>query len=357
MFTPESDAQIERCAVFGGGAEIYCTSDALYVSRTCWSSGYFFRSIADADVVTNILSFDISGSAPVLTARGSVPGYLLNAFALDAYSGYLRAAVTYNDRNFVYVLDGNLETVGVSPALAEGEQIYGVRFSGNTAYVVTFYQTDPLFVLDLSDPAAPTLKGELKLPGFSSYLHPVGAGLMLGVGRGGDENGTDGSAKLSLFDVSDPQQPREAGSLILPDAWFNDDYKAFVDMGDGSYLLPYDSWTWQTVTDENGVEDYSGTNECGVLRFYAENGALLELGRYLPAAELDGGARATFIGGTVYLIAETYAEKDGSRVEIFAFDRDAFTQTGALTLSVPTSEGFGWGYAYGAGGVDYAVAY
>ncbi|HEY3240842.1 MAG TPA: beta-propeller domain-containing protein, partial [Acidimicrobiia bacterium] len=110
---------------------------------------------------------------------------------------------------------GVLEKAGEVGGLGRGEQIYAVRFIGPVGYVVTFRQTDPLYTIDLSDPASPRVVGELKIPGYSAYLHPVGDGLLLGIGQDATEAGRRTGAQASLFDVSDPAQPRRLDQVAL----------------------------------------------------------------------------------------------------------------------------------------------
>lgn len=316
----DDKSEPETLAVFGAGADIYCTTSTLYVFAAKYPYYAWNLAIVD-DLVdsvfgsaatsseetgpsTDIYSFDITGSAPVFRAKGCVKGRLLNTWSLDEYNGYLRLAVT-NNANYVYVLDESLNEVGRSEPIAAGEHIEGVRFSGDAAYVVTFYQTDPLFVIDLSDAAKPVVKGELKLPGFSRYLHPVGNGLLLGVGEGGTEDGLDGSAKLSLFDVSDPYAPKEINSVVMPNAWFNSDYKAFVTVGDGSFLIPFNRWG--SVYETEGDSYYYTDNETvGVLRVGLENGRLTVLGEYTETSDRIYDTRALFIGDTVYTLSPEY---------------------------------------------------
>ncbi len=182
-------------------------------------------------------------------ATGAIPGRLLNNFALDEYSGYLRTATTTGwwDRsvNDVYVLDSSLKTVGSVTDLGRTERIYAVRFVGDRGYVVTFRETDPFYVLDLSDPAQPVLRGELKIPGFSSYLHPLARHVILGVGREGN------NVKLSVFDVSNPEKPVEVSKYFLSEYWtsVSENYHAFlidekhkvffIPAGKGGYVLSY----------------------------------------------------------------------------------------------------------------------
>jgi inhibitor of cysteine peptidase len=165
-----------------------------------------------------------------VSANGSVPGSPLNDFSLDEYEGNLRIATTVGGRgsgywvggislgeaeseNDVYILDRKLDRRGQVQGLGLDERIYSARFIGDRGYVVTFRETDPFYVLDLSDPDEPEVTGELKIPGYSSYLHPLGEHRVLGIGKDG------ASVKLSLFDVSDPSDPREVSKYILDEYW------------------------------------------------------------------------------------------------------------------------------------------
>ncbi len=169
-----------------------------------------------------------------VAASGSVAGRPLNQFSLDEYQGNLRVATTIgrnlwgatgpDSESDVYVLSPDFALLGSVRGLGYTERIYSVRFVADRGYVVTFRQTDPFYVLDLSSPTNPTLAGELKIPGFSSYLHPIRDGRILGVGREGQ------SVKLSLFDVSDPANPKEAAKYNLDDYWteVSDNHHAFL---------------------------------------------------------------------------------------------------------------------------------
>ncbi len=286
--------------LLGGGTDIYCNDSTLYVCSVRWNENY-------EKSISKLMSFDITGDAPQFKASGEFAGRILDTFSIDEYNGYVRVAAQLNECSCVYVLDGELKTVGKVGDIAPGESIRAVRFSGDTGYVVTFYQTDPLFVLDLSDPTAPTVVGELKIPGFSSYLHPVGENLLLGVGTGGTDEGTDGSAKLSLFDVSDPKAPKEIDTFILKDADFNTEYKAFViDSTDNTFLVPYDSWSYKTVND-GYIHETVSSQTAGILRIAVEDGKIVKKNDYTQTVTSDGDtsdccqfSRAAFVGGTVY---------------------------------------------------------
>jgi uncharacterized secreted protein with C-terminal beta-propeller domain len=174
-----------------------------------------------------------------VVASGEVPGRLLNQFALDEYGGYLRVASTSGDRaksaNDLYVLDSGLNIYGKIMDFGLEERIYSVRFLGDRGYIVTFREIDPFFVMDLSDPKSPKIEGELKIPGYSSYLHPIGDNLVLGIGK------EDSKVKLSLFDVSDPKNPKETSKYMLDEYWSGvlDNHRAFlIDPRHEIFFLP-----------------------------------------------------------------------------------------------------------------------
>jgi len=178
-------------------------------------------------------------------ATGEVPGRPLNQFSLDEYQGYLRLATTLRSggqmgwgmasANDIYVLDGQLNTVGQIVNLGLTEQIYAARFIADRGYLVTFQKTDPFYVLDFSNPRQPQVKGELKIPGFSSYLHPLAANQILGIGQEGSQ------VKLSLFDVSRPENPVETDQHILDEYWsevLNNHHAFLLDSQHQIFFLP-----------------------------------------------------------------------------------------------------------------------
>ena len=209
-------------AVLGAGEDVYCTTETLYAVSTRYDKYNTRAEIFNyaSEPQTQIYKFDIRNGDIKYLGNGTVKGSTLNQFSMDEHNGYLRIATTTGSwgdslENQVYILDEALQIVGEITGIAKGETIKSVRFTGDTGYVVTFEQTDPLFVMDLSNPQSPVITGELKIPGFSAYLHPVGDGLLLGVGVDGDENGENGGMKLSLFDVSDPQNPVECDKITV----------------------------------------------------------------------------------------------------------------------------------------------
>lgn len=188
---------------------------------------------------------------------GEVTGQVLNQFSMDEHDGYFRIATTKNQSwsryeegriesyNNIYVLDENLKQVGAVENLAEGEKIYSVRFMQGRAYMVTFKQTDPLFVIDLSNPKKPVVLGELKIPGFSNYLHPYDEKTLIGIGKDTYENEWGGvrtkGVKLSLFDVGDVGNPKEIDTYVMGDEGSNSialtDHKAFLFSLDKNLLV------------------------------------------------------------------------------------------------------------------------
>lgn len=198
-------------AFLGSGHEAYMSNNALYIA------GQDYNNIWGS--ITNISKFTLDGLKIGFAGGGMVEGSILNQFSMDEHNGNLRVATTNWKRettNALYILDKNLNQIGAVENLAPGETIYSTRFMGDKGYIVTFRQIDPLFVIDLTNPSAPRLVGELKIPGFSNYLHPISENVLLGIGQNIDEKtGRQEGIKLSLFDVSDDTRPREIKNLVL----------------------------------------------------------------------------------------------------------------------------------------------
>ena len=213
----------DTTTVAGWAGVTYASPRALYLA------GMFFDGGTDARTDpprsgTNLFKFALEPDSVPLAATGEVSGRVLNQFSMDEEGSDFRIATTTAQTfdpaggtgtpasSGVYVLrqDGeDLKLVGGVTGLGLTEQIRSARFVGDTAYLVTFRQVDPLFVIDLRDPVHPKVAGELKVPGFSSYLHPVGEGLLLGIGRDADATGRVNGLQLSLLDVSDPAHPKQ----------------------------------------------------------------------------------------------------------------------------------------------------
>ena len=222
---------VDRDAILAGAQTVYASPDSLYVASRSYSAAVEAgRGVPDG-VRTQIHRYDARGSdVTTYRATGEVPGFVLGQYALSEYEDRLRVATTSEpawlpdgrqlgeSESRVMVLAeeaGRLRAVGEVGGLGRGERIYAVRFLGPRGYVVTFRQTDPLYTLDLADPTAPRVRGELKLLGYSAYLHPVSEDRLLGVGQDATEQGRTTGAQLSLFDVADPARPRRVAQLGL----------------------------------------------------------------------------------------------------------------------------------------------
>jgi uncharacterized secreted protein with C-terminal beta-propeller domain len=251
-------------AIFASGDTVYASPSSLYVATQRWE-------VEEAN--TSIHRFDISDpDRTTYAASGAVPGTLLNQFSLSEDNGVLRAASTVGfgpeAESKVTTLarhDGQLVQLGQVGGLGRGERIHAVRFIGDVGYVVTFRQTDPLYTLDLSDPANPRVRGELKIPGYSAYLHPVGDDLLLGVGQEATDDGRLQGLQLSLFDVSDLARPVRVQKAQLGERWSSSavewDHHAFLWWPATKLaLLPVDSQAFQgavgfRVSRANGIAE------------------------------------------------------------------------------------------------------
>ena len=275
--TNKPDQVTDYKLMISGAEQLYVSSGGIYaVNADYWSER----------TKTEIVKFTYGGGAILPKAAGTLRGTVNDTFSIDEYKGNLRVLTTYTgtdrgelveligdilgldldsgDRwtrhNALYVLDENMNRIGRLRNLAEGEEIKSARFFGDTAYFVTFRNTDPLFTADLSDPTAPKILGQLKIPGFSAYLHPMGSGLLAGLGYEAEEEfGSVTGVKLSLFDLTDPADVKEAAKTVLGGVtWLPalEDYKAiFADAG--RKLIGFycgDRYLVYSVTEDNTFE-------------------------------------------------------------------------------------------------------
>jgi len=200
----DNSEQIANMTILMGGAStMYVSLENIYVTYPNYGEKGDFTSIHRIHFNRNVLT---------PAAEGSVPGYVLNQYSMDENGVYFRLATTSQSdttHNNVYVLNMNMTTVGKVEGLAKDERIYSARFMGDKAYIVTFRQIDPFFIIDLSDPFSPKVAGQLKIPGYSSYLHLFDENHVIGLGM---ENST---VKLSLFDVTNVNAPTEVAKYVV----------------------------------------------------------------------------------------------------------------------------------------------
>ncbi len=187
------------------------------------------QDVAAAEDQTLVQKIQISGYDAAFQAEVDVPGQVLNQYSMDEQDGYFRIATTTRDQeqsanssNNIFVYGPELQLVGQLTGLAPGEHIYSARFIGQRAYLVTFQQVDPFFVVDLSDPASPKVLGDLNIPGFSDYLQPYDENHIIGIGKDTTPNPQENGMarptglKIALFDVTNPQQPTELSRYVFP---------------------------------------------------------------------------------------------------------------------------------------------
>lgn len=305
------DEVIDKKAIVSAADNFYVSNDNIYIANANWGS--------DA-TMTQILKFSCQKGKIRAKGAADLKGFLNDSFSMNEYNGYLRIVLTdYSgdtQTNALYVLDDALEVCGSITDIAEGEEIRSARFLGDTGYFVTFKETDPLFSVDLSNPADPKVLGELKITGFSSYLHFYGENKLLGVGNEVDpETGAYTGIKLAMFDVSDPSNVKQLHKFVIKDTYdcplFYDYKAAMIDteknvfgfMCDSSYMIfRYD--------EEKGFENV-----------FTEN-----LGNSYYGSSYNGtqGIRGCFIDNSFYLIG-------GGQIRIYDM-ADDYKEVGRLEL-------------------------
>jgi hypothetical protein len=335
---PTSDAPGSEVTVLGNAENVYVGATQLYVATTDWrfQGGWSCPPsplaacpmepadvpaypVSDA-VSTDIYGFDISDpSDPRYIGSGTVPGTLIGQYAMSEYDGYLRVATTVGEPtpapvdggtapaqlsdNVVSVLqpeNGSLATVGKLDGLGSGEKIYSVRFEGNLGYVVTFNQVDPLYVIDLSNPLQPSLAGQVSLSGYSSFLQPLSAGLLLGVGQAVDQTLAPQGLQVEVFNVSDPASPSLVSQQQLS--------------AGASSAAEYDPhallWWPQSNLLVLPVDDYSGSAPSSAADVWtvSSSGTLDQVGTLAQPGSGEGGypeiERAVIVGNDIYTLSE-----------------------------------------------------
>lgn len=347
-------------AVLAGGETVYASAERLYVATNRWVDWEnlpenAFRE-ANERYTTDVHAFDITDAdAARYLGSGSVRGHVLNQWSMSAHDGVLRVATTdgspwwgFRDdqpvsESFVTTFaerDGELVQIGQVGGLGKGERIYAVRFMGDVGYVVTFRQTDPLYTLDLSNPENPRVLGELKILGYSAYLHPVGDGMVLGVGQDADEDGRTKGMQLSLFDVSNLADPQRIHQVTLQGAYSEAewDHRAFLHWpATGLTVIPYQSWSWDEETEiekvDNGALAYTldreaGFTELGRVTHLPDQDADSRSPRYWDASWQASIQRSVVIGDSLYTISD---------LGVLASDLTTLADEAWLTL--PSREG------------------
>jgi hypothetical protein len=316
----------DAVGVMAAGDIVYASTDALYIASSAWRNWDVLDEADTADAVnehtTDIHKFDISDpTRSSYVATGRVTGFMLSQWSMSEYEGNLRVATTSapdwwwggegESESFVTVLDeqdGELVEIGKVGGLGKGEQIYSVRFIDDVGYVVTFRQTDPLYTIDLSEPTDPKVVGELKILGYSAYLHPVGDGLLLGIGQDATEEGRTLGTQVSLFDVSDLANPQRIHTYTLDNGYSSVEYdhRAFLYWPEtGLTVIPVQVWSWDEKTEtESGFS--------GAIAVTVTGDGIEEVGRITHGDDKDGAEfwwappieRSLVIGDSLYTYSQ-----------------------------------------------------
>ncbi len=377
-------AAVGRTVILGDGQQIYASLRNLYIASTDYV--YHWRgSNGTNEEKTNIYRFQYESNGTKFAAQGSVPGHLLNQFSMDENGDSFRVATTISPQwnlgstsdfegtpvmtkstNNLYVLNEDLDTVGSVTDIAPGESIYSVRFMGNRAYMVTFKQVDPLFVIDLSSPRSPRILGKLKIPGYSNYLHPVDENHILGFGKEVDESidadkvHSDDAVyytailgmKVALFDVTDVEHPKEIHKEVIggrgTDSPLLSDHKALLfDKEKGLLAFPVtvyekrlspktNEWDADTMPVFQGAYVYSfnvnsGFSLKGKITHHAGDDFLKSGEQWYDTTGLDID-RIVRVGTELFTVSES---------KLKASDLATLKEEGAIDLAKDPPEGSG----------------
>ena len=296
------DKMLDSKLVISGYAQTYISKDALYL----------YEEDYDGAMITNIAKFALDEGRISGVAAAAVSGYVRDTFAINASDGYLRVLTTdystEDEVNALYILDEIMKLTGQLTGIAPGEEIYAARFMGNTGYFVTYRNTDPLFTVDLSDPAKPEIIGELKVTGFSEYLHFWDDTHLLGIGYESDEKtGNIENIKLSMFNIENPGEVTEEAKLVLKDVDYSEalyDYKSVIISKDknliGLVCEDYSSsrtkQTYQIYSYENGtfkkqaeIPGINGVNYENVRGMYSGNVFYLWINDNITSYDMTDG--------------------------------------------------------------------
>ncbi|PYF08560.1 beta-propeller domain-containing protein [Ureibacillus chungkukjangi] len=353
-------SKVETKGFLGGSTALYMSQEALYLTAvnylpiTTFEGNASTKIAADMAIMpisatdTDIYKFAIDGTDVEFKATTSIKGSILNQFSMDEHNGYFRVATTEGNaflegdeptKNHLFIYNENLEKVGEVTDLAKGEKIYSARFMGDKAYIVTFKQVDPLFVIDLKNPEKPVVLGELKIPGFSNYLHPLDENHLIGIGYD-TENRVDDitkepfttttGIKISLFDITDYANPKEQDTVVIGGRGTHSEveynHKALFRNEQNSYfgfpIIVYEG------KGEYDVE-YKGSGAV-VYEITAENGIKLKSDLVVPAKEGEQYedwdaliSRLLYIDDTLYTV---------SREEVKSYDLHSFKEISSVKI-------------------------
>jgi uncharacterized secreted protein with C-terminal beta-propeller domain len=344
---PNKEATV--ATYLGSGDQMYMSKKNIYIAV----QNAFEQPVEDMTKMvapdTNIYKFSVDGMNVKFHSSAEVEGTVLNQFSMDEHDGYFRLVTTKGyawdetqpSTNQLFILDDRLKVTGKLEQLARGERIYSARFMGDRIYMVTFKETDPLFAIDAKDPNHPKVLGELKIPGFSNYLHPYDENHLIGFGQDtkivDDKNSTTGpriitdGMKISLFDVTDMNNPKEKFTEIIGGRGtyspLNYDHKALLfNKKTNMYAFPISVYRNHETNEYEQIFEFQGAY---VYNIDPMNGIQLKSKlthvKDLPIYEEYGTGitRMVYIGENLYALSPD---------KITAHDMKDFKQLGELSL-------------------------
>ncbi len=294
----------------GGNIDAYVTKESIYLMS-------MKRSMLTEKTTSELLKFSYVDGKIKPVASTTVSGELEDVFCIDEYDGYLRLAITSDGANNLYVFDKKLNITGKITGLAKGERIYSAKFDGDIGYFVTYKQIDPLFTVDLSNPKNPKIIGELKIPGVSEYMHKWGEDKLLGIGI------IDWGIKMSMFDISDPENVTEESTFVFDKVWNSDSTRNHK-----AVLLDYEKNIIGVCVE--GPYNSKNTEFEGMAYGFSicsyENGEFKEHIRldFLESYDMMMGAvRGLYIGDYIYVLCTEGRVQvvDMNTFEIVAYDK------------------------------------
>lgn len=332
--TDKPEENVKTKAILGSANEIYCNTENLYITAYEYEPVYYDNFVTkglsrslpdygDSYEYTEIVKIKLNDELE-LAGSAKVEGRIDNQYSLDEKDGNLRVATTswdYEksaDINNLYVLDSGLKELGKVTGFAENESIKAVRYIGNTAYVITYEQTDPLFVIDLSNPSNPTITGEVKISGFSTMLVPVDENTLLGIGYHTYDPELDGigmeiqnGLKIVTFDVSDKNNPTIIDTKIFENCDSQVQYNPkalLVNFERGDYTIPlnYSYYNFNYDIYDYYYDNYEVETHSGVLNFRIDNGKINVVDNYISDKFGKNEAcvwvdRCVYIGDYIYM--------------------------------------------------------
>ncbi|MCI8625492.1 MAG: hypothetical protein HFI40_04305 [Lachnospiraceae bacterium] len=297
---------LDTVAILGSATQLYMSNQNIYLWQTEYSWWTPYES--NDETTTTIMKYSYQDGKMSAAGSATIKGYLNNSFSMDEYQGNLRVVTTCDvegeqgTENQLYVLDEAMQVIGSIEDLAKGEYVKSARFFGDIGYFVTFRQTDPLFSVDLSEPAHPKIIGKLKIPGFSEYLHPYGKGLLLGIGQEADETsgGTEG-VKLSMFDVSNPADVKEVAKCVVRDADYSN---SDAEYNHRAILVSPDKNVIGFSIESGKSTDYEWKNsyEYCLFSYTEEEGFTERITHDFGEWENQYGSRGIYIGDYLYIL-------------------------------------------------------